>query len=78
MENIVYPKPLMRKGELVKLGIPPAILDAAFRDRGQRFAYKMDATKKNSPIVFETGGFDRWLRKRINAEAYAREIHMHS
>ena len=76
--NLTFDKPLMRRSELIKFGIPPTILDEAFRDRGQRFAYKMNPSKSNSPIVFETAGFIRWLCKRANLEAYCRELHMHA
>ena len=54
----------------------PKLLDAAFRERGQKFAYKINPGKQNSPIVFETDGFQIWLAKRIRAAAAERELHM--
>ena len=73
---MVFPKPVMRKSQLIKMGFSPKLLDAAFRERGQKFAYKINPGKQNSPIVFETDGFQIWLAKRIRAEAAERELHM--
>lgn len=43
-----YPKPVMKMGELVKMGFPRSFLDEAYRERGQDFAQK--GPKSNSPI----------------------------
>ena len=32
-----YPKPVMKMGELVKMGFPRSFLDEAYRERGQDF-----------------------------------------
>ena len=42
-----YPKPVMKMGELVKMGFPRSFLDEAYRERGQGFAQK--GAKQNSP-----------------------------
>ncbi len=73
---MVFPQPVMRKSQLIKMGFSPKLLDAAFRERGQKFAYKINPGKQNSPIVFETDGFSAWLAKRIRAAAAERELHM--
>lgn len=36
-----YPKPVMKMGELVKMGFPRSFLDEAYRERGQDFAQKV-------------------------------------
>lgn len=68
---MVYPKPYMRKRELVRMGIPSEMLDRAYRSKGQRFAQKIDPTKSNSPILFDTDGFERWRMKQMNIEQRA-------
>lgn len=35
-----YPKPVMKMGELAKMGFPRSFLDEAYRERGQDFAQK--------------------------------------
>lgn len=55
-----YPKPVMKATELEKMGFPREFLLYAFRRRGQTYAWKMNPTKINSPIVFDTGAFEKW------------------
>ena len=71
-----YPAPVMRKNDLVKLGIPRGVLDDAYYEKGQRFASKQNPMKKNSPIIFDTAKLDAWLQKRISLGAKSREMHM--
>ena len=63
-----YPKKNMRRTELLKMGFPEELLDRAYREMGQTFAYKISPTKKNSPIMFDTAGFERWRLKQIQTE----------
>jgi len=63
-----YPKPIMRSQELRKMGFPEEFLQIAYLTKGQTFAQKMDPTKKNSPILFETAGFEEWRMRRLMAE----------
>lgn len=63
-----YPKKNMRRTELLKMGFPEELLDRAYREKGQTFAYKISPTKKNSPIMFDTAGFERWRLKQIQTE----------
>ena len=63
-----YPKKNMRRTELLKMGFPEELLDRAYREKGQTFAYKISPTKKNSPIMFDTVEFERWRLKQIAIE----------
>lgn len=63
-----YEKPVMKIKELVAMGFPKEMLMNAYRYPGQRFAQKIDPAKKNSPIVFNTEEFDKWLRRRQKTE----------
>lgn len=63
-----YPKKIMRKSELIKLGFPEALLDRAYRHRGQTFAMKLNPLKTNSVIVFDTEGFEEWRLEQIKLE----------
>lgn len=58
-----YPKPLMRKKELIKMGLPPQYLNRAIAAPGQTFAFKLDPTKKTSPYIFDTQKFEKWRAK---------------
>jgi len=63
-----YPKPIMRLTELRKMGFPEQFLLLAYLAKGQTFAQKVDPTKKNSPIMFETEGFEKWRMQRQQTE----------
>ena len=66
-----YPKQIMKMQELSKMGFPVEFLQIAYLTKGQTFAQKMDPTKKNSPIIFETAGFEEWRMRRLMAETKA-------
>lgn len=66
-----YPKPIMKISELKKMGFPEEYLMYAYRNRNQRFASKMNPTKKNSSIIFDTAGFEAWRLKDIGAQVKA-------
>lgn len=55
-----YPKPVMKATELEKMGFPRGFLISAYRRKGQTYAWKMNPTKINSPIVFDTEAFEKW------------------
>lgn len=61
-----YPKPVMKMGELVKMGFPRSFLDEAYREKGQTFAQK--GAKKNSPIFFEVEKFEKWRVNKLKNE----------
>lgn len=66
-----YPKPVMKKSELEKMGFPDEFLLYAYRRRGQTYAWKVNPTKKNSPIVFDTESFEKWRVQMASGKAGA-------
>lgn len=68
-EILEYPSQVMRLTELRdQMGFPEAMLLAAYREKGQAFAQKADPSKKNSPIIFITKGFEEWRAERQRME----------
>lgn len=63
-----YPKAVMKTSELIEMGFPESMLMTAYRTNGQEFAQKADPRKKNSPILFDTEGFEEWRLKKLRAE----------
>ena len=63
-----FPKPRMRLRELMAMGFSERELEAAYRANGQRFAHKLNPSKKNSPIVFDTDGLGKYFEKLAAAE----------
>lgn len=63
-----YPKIIMKKTELEKMGFPEEFLFRAYRARGQTFAQKLNPTKRNSPIIFDTVGFEKWRMNQLQME----------
>lgn len=57
---MTYKAQVMKTSELMKMGFSYEYLMRAYRIRGQKFARKMDGTKKNSPIIFDTEEFEKW------------------
>lgn len=55
-----YPKKIMRASELKKMGFPDEYLMRIFRTKGQTIAWKMTPTARNSPILFDTEGLEKW------------------
>lgn len=53
----------MKMSELKSLGFPQPLLLEAYRDPKQNFATKVDPSKPNSTIIFDTVGFDKWITK---------------
>ena len=68
-----YPKQIMRMSELMDLGFPEEYLLYAYRHPSQRFAGKMNPTKRNSPIIFDTEAFEAWRIKQIEMESKSME-----
>ena len=64
-----YQKPVMKMGELIKMGFPRSFLDEAYRERGQDFAQK--GAKQNSPIFFDTELFEKWRVQKLKNENMA-------
>lgn len=68
---ITFPRKFMRKQELMKLGLPEALLDSVRGDRRQRFVMKMNPMKRNSPIIFDTEELAKWMDKEIASQVKA-------
>lgn len=63
-----YPSPIMKLRELMQLGFPEEFLLTAYRTKGQDFAQKINPTKKNSPIIFDTEKFEDYRMKKLAME----------
>lgn len=70
-DHVDYPKKIMKITELMDIGFPKVYLMNAYQDRNQKFAWKMDATKKNSHILFDTDGLEEYRLKQIATEKQA-------
>lgn len=57
-----YPKPIMRKSELIQMGFSKKELEDIWFLPGQKIAKKI-SNKRNSPIVYDTEALERY-RKR--------------
>lgn len=66
-----FPKPVMKKSELMKMGFPETLLDKAYGDKNQTFATKMNPALARSHIIFDTAGFKIWWEKQIQAQVKA-------
>lgn len=55
-----YPKKIMRMTELVRMGFPEEMLRHAVQEKGQTFAWKNNPLARNSPLLFDTEGFEKW------------------
>lgn len=66
-----YPKQVMKMSELIKMGFPEKFLQLAYLTKGQTFAQKIDPACRNSPIIFETAGFEQWRMRRLKTENMA-------
>lgn len=67
-----YPKPIMSRQELMKMGFPRKFLDRAYASKTNTFAWKKDPFKRNSGILFDTAEFEVWRQKEIKAQRGAR------
>lgn len=74
---MVYPKELMRKKELLELGFPESYIDRAIAAPGQRFAFKVNPSKKNSPYIFDTPKFEKWRKEDEEQQIKARKMRKH-
>ena len=65
-----YPQPVMRLQELRRMGFSNKLLQEAYKSKGQTFAQKINpsAPNGNSPIVFDTDGFEKWRIDRCKVE----------
>lgn len=58
VRGMEYPKQVMKKTELEKMGFPKQWLLQVFRKHGQKVAWQM-GTGKNSPILFDTAALEK-------------------
>ena len=63
-----FPKPVMKLSELAQMGLPKELLLAAYRDKNQTFASKINPSSSNSPIIYDTDGLKRWWLRQIDAQ----------
>lgn len=54
-----YPRLVMRKTELEKMGFPTDWLLSIYRQPGQKIAWKT-SPKKNAPIMFDTKALEKF------------------
>lgn len=66
-----YPKKVMRMTELVKMGFPEEMLRKATLENGQTFAWKNNPKARNSPLMFDTEGFEKWRLKQAKTTTQA-------
>ena len=72
-----YPKPIMTMKALMGIGFTEPFLKKAYVEPNQTFAWKSDATKKNSPILFDTVGLEKYRLEKIQLEKKAqRQLHI--
>ncbi len=71
-----YPKSVMSKSELMQMGFTRTYLDRVSRVKGQTFAFRMNPAKSNSPLMFDTAGFEKFRLSEIRSEQKARETRM--
>ena len=66
-----YPKPIMKRTELMDMGFPETYLDRAYASEGQTFATKMNPLKPKSPVIYDTKGFEEWRQADIKVQVRA-------
>lgn len=63
-----YPKKFMRLSALVKMGLPEKWLRTIYYSRSinrdNSIAWKMDASKVNSPIIFDTDELEKYRKSQ--------------
>lgn len=69
-----YPKPFMKKEELMEMGLTRRYLDRAIAVPGQTFAFKVRPEGKTSPYIFDTVQFEEWRMKEVKMAANARRM----
>lgn len=69
-----YPKLIMNRKELIKMGLPESYLNRAIATPGQTFAWRSNPANKTSPILFDTTGFEEWRLKDLRMQEQARKM----
>ncbi len=69
-----FAKQFMRRSELIEMGFPEEMLDRAYGDAKQTFAVKMNPTKPNSPIIYDTTGLVKWWNRQVAMQKAMRGV----
>ena len=68
-----FPRQIMKISELCKMGFTKEMLMEIFRNPRQNFARKMNPLRRNSHIIFETDGLNKWLNEDIKLQGKDRK-----
>ena len=68
-----FPRKIMKISELCEMGFPKEMLMEIFRNPRQNFARKMNPLRRNSLIIFETDGLNKWLNEDIKLQGKGRK-----
>lgn len=66
-----YPKKIMSRPDLIKMGFSETYLRRAFATQGQTFAWQDNPKIKNSPYYYDTEAFEAWRQKDIQMQQKA-------
>lgn len=69
-----YPKAVMNKKELMKMGFTRNYLDRAASTKGQTFAFRLNPMNQRSPMLFDTAGLEKFRLAEIRAAERAAEL----
>lgn len=62
--HMEFKAPIMRSTELItEMGFPEEYLMNIFRTPGQTIARKINPKARNSPIIFDTEGLEKWWKQ---------------
>lgn len=71
--GLTYPKPIMKISELIEMGFTRDYLLGIYALPTQDFAWKQNATKRNSPIMFDTEKLEEYRLRQIKLEQKAKK-----
>ena len=66
-----YPKRIMNRKELIKLGYSKTYLQRVYTTPGQKCAFKMMPNRSRSRILFDTEELEKFREKEIKAQQAA-------
>ena len=61
-----YPKPVMKISELKEMGFTEDYLLYVYRNNKTAIAWKMNPTKRNSSILFDTEEFEKFRKMQAS------------
>lgn len=67
-----YPKQVMKKAELKEMGFAEEYLMYVYRKNNKAIAWKMNPTKINSPILYDTEEFEKFRKAQANCNKRGR------